>query len=616
MLDGNREGVLYDLLVRKAYERMTEELRESYRRLQEADEKMKELGITRSHLGKDGFTYTTYSGQKKTLTKGEVIGLYVYSQNPIGAQKLIHNRGNGIPFDQLADAIASLTEKEKAWGDYMIDNLGGDEVWERMRKVYYDVYNRNLGRRERYFTFIADGVEDEGNMDIINGAMRQSLRWVDKGMTKPINVHAIYPLKLNVTQTFTSQIKRQEHFIQWADWLRDLNYLLTKGAVGQIITMQYGKRYFDQVLDYVKDVGSPQVIMDDIERLGSKLVSNAAVAALSLNFLTMLKQLPSFSAITRGDIGLVELAETALRLTNPKTHKEAVEFIHRMSPYMLKRAISVEVEKYQATDFDWAISRGAQWFNEHIGMKGIQLMDHAVVNTLWLAAYDTYIRRNPNNLSGEELKKEAAFRATQLISETQPTSIATDLAGVQRKKSPWVRSALLFTNQIFQYINMVWYDIPTSWKAYKATKDPHELRKIIGTITNMAISGGLIILVSGAVFRRGDDDDEKYWKRVRNEVISMISSYTLPYIGSVVSQGISGFYGGDLIDLPSAFGRALGTDWSDWDKMSKRAWDLLDGILSIQGLPTAFSNRAIKALREGNPFELFGANYADLWEAR
>ncbi|MDC7229719.1 MAG: JAB domain-containing protein [Sphaerochaetaceae bacterium] len=614
MLDGNKEGYLYDLLVRQAYEKQTEELRESLRRIEEADKVMKELGIDNRALAKDAYTYTMYSGQKKTLTKGEVIGLYVYEQNPIGLQKLIHNRGNGISLNQINEAIDTLTEKEKKWGDYMIDSLGGDETWERMRDVYYEVYNQNLGRRERYFTFIADGVEDEGNLDIINGAMRESLRWVDKGMTKPVNVHAIYPLKLNVTHTYTSQIKRQEHFIQWAGWVRDMNYLMVRGTVGQNIRMRFGKRYYDQVLEYIKDVGSPQSIMDDIEKLGSKIVSNAAVAALSLNFLTMLKQLPSFSAAIRGDIGAIELAQAALRLTNPRTNKQAIEFIHEMSPYMKKRAISVEVEKYQATDFDGAFSSKVQEFNEKIGMKGIQMMDHAAVYTLWLAAYDTYIRRNPENMAELALRKEAAFRATQLISETQPTSITTDLAGVQRKKSPWVRTALLFTNQIFQYINMVWYDLPTSWKNYQMTKDPQQIRKMFGIVMNMAISGGLIILVSGAAFRRDGEDDDEYWERLRNEVFSMIASYSLPYVGSMVSQGLSGFYGGDLVDLPSAFGRALGTDWTDWEKMNKRIWDLLDGVGAIQGLPTAFINRAIKAYEGRNPFELFGANYGRLWE--
>jgi hypothetical protein len=393
-----------------------------------------------------------------------------------------------------------------------------------------------------------------------------------------------------------------------------MNYLLTKGAVGRIIEMNYGPKFMNVVQEYVNDVGSPQVILDDIERIGSKIISNAAVAALSLNFLTMLKQLPSFSAAVRGDVGVVELTNVALRLSNPKTHSEAVQFIHEMSPYMLKRSISIEVEKYNASDFDSFVGRKIQAFNENIGMKGIQMMDQAAVNTLWLAAYDTYLRRNPRNLSGETLKKEAAFRATQLISETQPTSIVNDLSSIQRKKNPWVRTALLFSNQLFQYVNMVWYDLPTSAKAYMATKDPHELRKMFGIVTNMAISGAMIVLVSGVAFRKDGEDDDDYWKRMRNEIMKIIASYTLPVIGGAVSQGISGYSGGDLVDLPSAFGRLVGTDWTDLDKISDRAWDLLDGAGSIAGLPTAFNNRVIKSVKTENPFEMFGSSYGDLWE--
>ena len=109
----------------------------------------------------------------------------------------------------------------------MIDELGGDDPWERMRDVYYNVYNKNLGRRKRYFTFVADGNLNEGNTDLLNGPKGRPIRYTDKGMTKEVVPHARYALKLDVTRTFTQQVKRQEHFIAWAEWVRDMNYLLS-----------------------------------------------------------------------------------------------------------------------------------------------------------------------------------------------------------------------------------------------------------------------------------------------------------------------------------------------------------------------------------------------------
>ena len=81
MIDGNQEGIMYDLLVREAYNRMTEELREAYRRLTEADAKMKSLEITANTLVKDAFTHTTRSGEKKTLLKAEVIGCSILPES-------------------------------------------------------------------------------------------------------------------------------------------------------------------------------------------------------------------------------------------------------------------------------------------------------------------------------------------------------------------------------------------------------------------------------------------------------------------------------------------------------------------------------------------------------
>ena len=283
---------------------------------------------------------------------------------------------------------------------------------------------------------------------------------------------------------------------------------------------------------------------------------------------------------------------------------------------MKKRAISVEVEKYNATDFDTKAGRAIAEFNEKVGMKGISMMDQAAVNTLWLASYDTYLRRNPNNLQGEALKKEAAFKATQLISETQPTSIVTDLASIQRKKGPFVRSVLLFTNQMFQYINMVWYDIPTSVKAYKATKDPTYMRKAFGSVMNMAISGALILLISGAAFRKDDEDDDEYFERMGKEVLKTTANYTVPLAGNSIVQGASGFSPGSIVELPTSIGRLIGTDFSDLDKVSDRMWDILLDSASITGLPTAFVQRAIKAAKNKNLFEFLGSNYGKLWETR
>ena len=70
IIDGNREGVMYDLLVRRAYENSSKELSHSFERLEAAEAKMGVLLVTDKSLRQDLYTYTTIAGDKITLTRG------------------------------------------------------------------------------------------------------------------------------------------------------------------------------------------------------------------------------------------------------------------------------------------------------------------------------------------------------------------------------------------------------------------------------------------------------------------------------------------------------------------------------------------------------------------
>ena len=63
----------------------------------------------------------------------------------------------------------------------MIDELGG-MTRERMRDIFYNVYNKNLGRRE-VLTFVADGISMKV-IPIYSTDLRAGRYGVDKGMTK------------------------------------------------------------------------------------------------------------------------------------------------------------------------------------------------------------------------------------------------------------------------------------------------------------------------------------------------------------------------------------------------------------------------------------------------
>jgi len=239
--------------------------------------------------------------------------------------------------------------------------------------------------------------------------------------------------------------------------------------------------------------------------------------------------------------------------------------------------------------------------NTEFGMKAIQWVDQAVVDIVWLASYDTALKRGLSD-------SEAAFRASQVIAETQSSSNVADLSSLQRNKTPWVRAMIMFTNDIVQHINQIWFDLP----AYVKNK---EWRKAIGTLASLAIAGGISLVVGGRLLRRDDDDDDEHRKKLANEILQLIVSDTIPIVGNMVAEGVSGWTGTDMVSLPSAVGQLLSAvSKFDGKKITDEFWDLLEAAAKTSGVPTTAVRRVVKSVAEENPLYLLNAEYARLWE--
>ena len=187
--------------------------------------------------------------------------------------------------------------------------------------------------------------------------------------------------------------------------------------------------------------------------------------------------------------------------------------------------------KYNATEFEHTeIGMLSRAINEKVGMKAIGWMYQLVANLIWLSAYDTALKRGATDA-------EAAFRATEVVGETQSSTNVSDLSSLQRKKNPWLRAVLMFTNDVVQHINQIWFDVPY----FVRNK---QYRKAFGTLTSLAVAGAISMLVSGKLFRN-DDDDEEYLKRIGKEILQVIVSDTIPIVGNSVASGVSGWGGGN-----------------------------------------------------------------------
>jgi hypothetical protein len=197
---------------------------------------------------------------------------------------------------------------------------------------------------------------------------------------------------------------------------------------------------------------------------------------------------------------------------------------------------------------------------------------------------------------------EAVFKASQLVSETQNSSQITDLAEMQRSKSPFAHLSLMFTNQLFQFWNMG-HDV----MFYGKTK---QYGKMFGTMANVLCNAAAMFLLSGTLLHRKNDDDEKRRKRILNQAASQIAELLIPVLGPMISEGVQGYSGGSIVGLPGAFGQFVSAvNSGDGKRIGKKSVSLLSELFAFSGMPTVATERAIKAAYNLDWWYLMG----DVW---
>jgi len=615
LLDGQKEGVLYDQLVRKAHYNQQHEFQNADTRIAEGKQKRTELGISDESLQKIIYTYSPVvkskigKGDGISLTRDQVIGLYIFSKEEEGCIKLYDQVvGNRLNPEQLSEAVGKLTDREKGYAEYLISALGGEGHWQRLAEVFYRVYNKRLGKRRNYFTFEAENKTTEGNTDLLVGPKGDPVRYTDKGFTKAINHWAKYALRLDATNIFEKNVRRQEHFIAWAQWVRDLNFMLSnKGALGRIISDRYGASYSKAVQNYVNDVGSPNLVLSDMDQMVNKIVSTASGATLAFSVSSLFRQVGSVSALFRGDISLYGYFKATAQLMNWESHAEAIATIESLAPELKHQAFDIDVARMRAAKRKTSAGRGLQKTLD-IGMAHLGWMDMSIKHVLWLSAYQSYLKKNEKSSSDvDALSREAAFRASQFIAETQSVTNATDLNEIQRNKNPWLRLMFMFSNDTMQHINQVWHDIPYYWKQ-------HDSRRIIGTTVSLALNIGLQMAISGAFLPDKDDDEEKERKKIQGALLEELVKDTMPMIGSVVSEGVSGWSGSGIVS-PAPLGSLLqALTTGDDVKILDRIGDLMFEGAKVVGLPAGIGKKAIKSVQEMNPLYLVNSEWGKFGE--
>ena len=633
ILDGDREGVLYDWFVRRNYQHQSEEITGIRRRLDAGSAEWRRLGLKSSDLKKEGYKGTKTNGTEYSLTRAQMIGVYIYNNQELGREKLMHANGNALSEESISEIVSLLTPEEKAWADFMVRDLSDN--YSRLRDVYYRGWNMNLGERENYFTFVpADsvsqaqidsmGIDPQGDLVGHDGKM-----YVNKSFTKQINPNAIYPMNLDVTQTWARQVRKQEHFIAYGEWAKDTQYLLDKGqlmeTMGRVIGLTEAKD-FEKIVNSV--IGG-QMSSNDFDRAWIKVLCSRNSAVLIGNTGTIIKQAPSFFAAFNGDISLRHLINGDRTLQNfLEEHPDileqfpdierAVDFIYANAPEMKDRQIDIDImDSLNAMD-NGAVTEALRKANNKISRYTMQYVDKMVVNALWMSRYYTvFDEQKALGRTDMEAHAEAAFKASQFISETQPTSMRMDQAAVQvdAKTSSFLRGIMVFTNQVVNTFNQMFLDVPMAFRQ-------KNWRKGIAKIASSMLMVGVTAMISGKFWRRGDEDDEKYWFRFAREILATAVQAMMPGFGSIVGSALeydsdysSYIFGLDTIGSSLRKVLSPSGNKSAWEKISDVMIELGTEAGYAIGVPVTPIKNVVKAVENGNPAYLLTGTWGQIVES-
>lgn len=609
MLDGNKEGVLYNFFVRDLQYNYQSYYSNRQRRLQELDSILKDLKTNDNYLSEKIFTYTPNNDEKNTitLTREEVITSYIYSLNKKGIEKLMSPAGWGMSEETLMDLMDLMEDKDIKLAKELMRTIGGDEEFDRYSEAAERIYNVNVGREENYFPFRSIGKETDESQDLLVGPNASSVSYVDRGRTKE-RVQTIYKLDLKGLNTWHKVLDEQERMIAFGQWVKDSNYLLGRNSsLGHTVSVRYGQTRLKNLQDFTNRVAKIHQDLADIERLTNIGISNFAASRISFSLSSAMHQITSITQGVRGDISLPILIQvlTLPHVVGGYKMGQAKKEMEEKDPTMKNRCFNLEISRFRDLGHKTKVERDLSKFAD-IGMAPSEFMDSEVTVRFWWGVYLSTLKKGSS-------EKEAIFRASQFIAETQSTSNEMDLSGVQSGKNPFFRALAQFKNDNFQHWNQMRFDLP-----YFANNKMWG--KFLGTVMSNVLGAAIFTASAGVWIPQGDDEDDKgvWTKRIVGEILKQLLEEFLPFIGQGLSAAFDNYTNRDGLVEPLAFsgvkfGRELLDGDGDTEELIEKMYNFITETTGLAtGFPTTEADRVYNAIEEKQILRLIGGYWYHL----
>lgn len=568
MLDGGKgfSGRIYTFFYGHTNEDYNTELLNTEQRQEGMKRRQAELGISM-----DGLLQNRTVGEH-VLTLDEMLTIYAGWKNAksratmmYGGLEITNSKDFLLVDDSLYNQVVeNLTQNETIWGDTVISEYAQNS-YDRLRNTVIAAENRDMGKEDNYtpmFIIREDIVSAEQEL-LDELALRHYFRQdgPHKGMTikrKDIPAEFRRPMKSGLTKQWFQAVRKQEHYINNALHIKDMQAIMRKDEFRKAVVEKFGQPIFDTLSHFIKTTSNPDYYKayNDLENLSKVLRRHTAIAYIAFRIPSMMNQFTGIMSYwTNSSFNdlLISAMESA---KHPMETYEKAKLAH---PQISHQSIEREMEEMQIADnsaYERVIARVG-----HAGMFGIASLDRAIRVIGINAVYAKAIR---DGLSPQEASKKAAL--TTLT--TQEASTPKDLARLY-STNEFLNWFTMFTNQLNQIYNITTYDIPTAWR----NKNYREASRSAISLATMAM---MIWMIQNKDI---PDEPDDALQAVGNQFVGSI-----PLFGSYVLSGMQGWNASAPAPLEQAAKAGMAIMKID-DDPEKALLKLLEPISVLGGYP-------------------------------
>ena len=667
-LDGGKDGINTELLYNQEDVVFNIEHRKIRERQKRIAESMEKYGITLPEL----YEMKTFSdlmgdGKEKSLSVDELLfilkaDLDDQSRRAVMFGNFLEDTEKDFTSDEklltgLAEprynTVLSIAQNLPDKFLRFADEIAADysDQYERMNEASIAEFNKPVWRVQNYVPLLrleSGGDKNENRVaeDLFALSSGRKQSGADKGMTeKRVDIPATWqrPVQLGLYSTWVDSVKRTEHFIAYAPYIRELNRVYKSNDASNLrgwMKNRYGDGILKYIDGYINELANPDALGEQtkIDRLVKAMRGKTAPAYLAWKTSGILKQFITSPAPYFAHVNPAEYAAAAFDLA---LHPQLIsETIREKSVFMDSRVMDPIMDLIKEQQLKSSNKAAAAW-NEFstLGMKGLEFADWACVAPGWLAVYrkelaklekdnvgvvereisrlqeendkaalelqktDAEIRSLAEKkvLSAEEIERRSVKAADDATRLCQPSSRLSDLAPLFKIRGANTEVWKMLT-QFQTSLNVIWqnirYDLPNAVRE-------KQWEQVVGMVSGYVVAGMAVNLFTQGL-SEGDDDDDT--EKVKQLVYYATTQFTdaVPLVGDLVTAqtkkmitGSSGYYGSDDFypALSKLFqGVAAVTD-GDWQRSALR---FTEGVGYVFGAPVSGAKEAGRVLGIGD----------------